>query len=243
MGGTVMERQEHSLIGKINQSIRANKQSPVTVVAGYMKIDGVLKAEKYSGRQMTGAEAYTDVILYRQTPKGIKKFNLSLKGDKTPSLALSGMESLNLVVPGLIKRFMKIVHHQLKVKLSPDDKVPDIYGKITQRDKLKIVAGTQATGGPIDYVYVGPMSVSGTYDPKTNEITFNGSIFKAEDYATNRPLYFRLRARRSDQLFDPKSVDKDGTPKIYGVSPSKGDSAGRIVITDKVPAKAMTVIL
>ena len=47
-----------------------------------------------------------------------------------------------------------------------------------------------------------------------------------------------MRARREDQRFDPLNKDKDGTPKIYGKSPSKGDSAGRIVVVDKTPAKA-----
>jgi Ca2+-binding EF-hand superfamily protein len=41
--------------------------------------------------------------------------------------------------------------------------------------------------------------------------------------------------------FDPEASDKNGIPKIYSVSPSRGDSAGRLVITDK-PSKTSGVI-
>ena len=96
-------------------------------------------------------------------------------------------------------------------------------------------------GGPIDYMYIGPMTVGGTYDVKKNILPLNGELTEAETYAKTHNLYFRLRARREDQRFDPTATDKDGTPKIYGVSPSRGDSAGRIVVTDKVPSTGVIV--
>jgi len=34
-----------------------------------------------------------------------------------------------------------------------------------------------------------------------------------------------------------------GVYKIYGISPSRGDSAGRIVVTDSTPSNAITVNL
>ena len=90
-------------------------------------------------------------------------------------------------------------------------------------------------------MYIGPMDVIGKYDDKKNILTLNGSLTEAVEYAKTHELYFRLRARREDQRFDPSAKDKDGTPKIYGKSPSKGDSAGRIVVTDAVPSKATIV--
>ena len=45
---------------------------------------------------------------------------------------------------------------------------------------------------------------------------------------------------RKDQRFDP-NAQQGGIPKIYGKSPSRGDSAGRIVVTDSVPKNAMVV--
>ena len=98
-------------------------------------------------------------------------------------------------------------------------------------------------GGPIDFMYIGPMNVTGTYDPKKNLLPLNGDLIDATEYAKTHDLYFRLRARREDQRFGPEAKDKEGTPKIYGVSPSRGDSAGRIVVTDKVSSKGVTVNL
>ena len=71
----------------------------------------------------------------------------------------------------------------------------------------------------------------------------NGSTlgFEAVEYAKTHALYFRLRARREDQRFDPDAKDGTGAPKIYGKSPSRGDSAGRIVVTDKVPSTGVIV--
>lgn len=243
MAGESAERQERGFIDKINQAIRANQQNPVTLVAGKMKLEGVVKAEKYTGRQITGSEPYTDVVLHVKNAKGTEKINLSLKGESAPSLAGGGLRGLNIVTPGLAKRFMKTVHMKLKTKLKVGTKVPDSFGKINRHDKVKIVVGTAAMGGPIHYMYIGPMSVTGRYDQKKNEVQMNGILHEAVEYASTHDLYFRLRARREDQRFDPQAVDKDGTPKIYGVSPSRGDSAGRLVITDTTPLGGMVVIL
>jgi hypothetical protein len=119
-----------------------------------------------------------------------------------------------------------------------------VFGKIGAADKMKIVIGNAAMGGPIDYMYIGKMDVSARYDKDKNVLTFgNGELIPAKIYAQTHDLYFRLRARREDQRFDPSAKDKSGIPKIYGVSPSKGDSAGRIVVTDSVPSTGVTVNL
>ena len=98
-------------------------------------------------------------------------------------------------------------------------------------------------GGPINYMYIGPMDVTGPYDKKNNILTVNGSLYEAKQYASSHKLYFRLRARREDQRFDPSAKDNRNVPKIYGKSPSKGDSAGRIVVTDSVPSTGVIVKL
>ena len=128
-----------------------------------------------------------------------------------------------------------------KRKLKAGDKVPDVFGKISPQDKLKIVIGNKAMGGPIDFMYIGPMNVVAKYNQKENTLILNGSLIEAEEFAKTHDLYFRLRARREDQRFDPDAKDADGTPKIYGKSPSRGDSAGRIVVTDKVPSTGVIV--
>jgi len=243
MAGLQQERQERGVIEKITTAIKKNKQNPITVVAGKEKIHGVIKATKYMGRQLTGAEPYTDVVLHVKTIKGVKTINLSLKGESAPSLAGGGLHGLNIAVPGIAKKFMRVVFQKLRIKLKPGSKVPDVYGRISRVDKIKIVLGTEAMGGPIDYMYIGSMQVVAQYNEKTNELKLNGELTEAEEYANKHNLYFRLRARREDQRFDPHAVDKEGTPKIYGVSPSQGDSAGRIVVTEGTPAAAIVVQL
>ena len=97
-------------------------------------------------------------------------------------------------------------------------------------------------GGPIHYMYIGNMNVTAKYDPKENVLTFgNGQLIPSVKYAKEHDLYFRLRARREDQRFDPTAKDAKGIPKIYGKSPSRGDSAGRIVVIDKTPSNAEIV--
>jgi hypothetical protein len=94
-------------------------------------------------------------------------------------------------------------------------------------------------------MYIGPMDVTSTIQNKKPNIIVivNGAMKEAKLYAKNHELYFRLRARREDQRFDSKALDKLGIPKIYGKSPSKGDSAGRIVVTDKIPNNAEKVTI
>ena len=243
MAGTTAERQEASFIKIIKKSVLTNKGNPITVMAGNVTIKGVISAEKYPGRQEGGSEPYTDVVIYT-TNKTKPKINLSLKGPSAPSLAGGGLKGLELAAPGITSKFLKTVFKKLStvLKLNPGDKVPDVYGEISGGMKTKIVVGNARMGGPIDYMYIGLMDVTGAYDSKKNLLKINGGHFyESKKYATSHKLYFRLRARREDQRFDPKAKDGSGVPKIYGKSPSRGDSAGRIVVTDKVPSNGVIV--
>jgi hypothetical protein len=90
-------------------------------------------------------------------------------------------------------------------------------------------------------MYIGGMDVKSNYDAQSATLTFtNGALTEAKKYAKTHNLFFRLRARREDQTFDPDAM-KGNIPNIYGKSPSRGDSAGRIVVTDKVPKNAKIV--
>lgn len=243
MAGASAERQETGVINEIKKAVKKNKNNPITVVAGKTKIVGVIDAEKYPGRQLGGSEPYTDVTFTVIKGKKEEKINLSLKGEAAPSLAGGGLKGLELAVPGIAKKFLNAAHDHLvnKEKLVVGDKVPDVYGKIGNTDKVKIVVGNTKMGGPIDYMYIGPMDVTGKYDDKKNVLVLNGEMTEAVEYAKTHDLYFRLRARREDQRFDPAAKDNQNIPKIYGRSPSKGDSAGRIVVTDKTPSGAVIV--
>lgn len=238
MAGLSAERQERGFIDAVNKAVQKNKKNPITVMAGKTRIDNVIGAKKYNGRQSSGSEPYTDVVLVRKNKKDV---NLSLKGEAAPSLAGGGLRGLEAIVPGMASRFMKLAYRRLVSEgIEPGSKVPDVYGQITESYKVKIVVGTSAMGGPIDYMYIGPMTVSSEYDTKSNTLTLNGNLIASTTYAKTKELYFRLRARREDQRFDPEAK-QGGVPKIYGRSPSRGDSAGRIVVTDSVPSQAIIV--
>lgn len=245
MAGESSERQENGIVKAIADAVKKNKGSPVTVVAGKTKITGVTSARKASHlRQQGGSEPYIDVLL--KIHGKTDEIGMSCKGKTAPSLAGGGLSGLELAVPGIAKKFMTSAFNYLvkTMKLKAGDKVPDVYGKIGASDKVKIVVGNAKMGGPIDYMFVGIMDVSAKYDPAKNELTFKDTeITPAKKYAQEHDLYFRLRARREDQRFDPDAKDKDGSPKIYGKSPSKGDSAGRIVVQDKTPSNAVIVSL
>lgn len=241
MAGASAERQESAVVKAVKDAYKKNKNNPITVVAGEVILSGIILAEKYRGRQVTGSEPYTDIIF---TTYNKKDYNCSLKGESAPSLAGGGLRGLELAVPGIGKKFLKAVYDYLvdDLKLKAGDKVPDVYGKISRANKLKIVIGNEKMGGPIDFMYIGKMDVKSKYDVKTNTLTYeNGQLIPADKYAKDHDLYFRLRARREDQRFDPSAKDAGNTPKIYGKSPSKGDSAGRIVVVDTVPRNANIV--
>jgi hypothetical protein len=243
MAGASAERQENGVIQEIKKAVKANAKSPITLKAGKTILQGVIDAEKYTGRQLGGSEPYTDVVIYVRKGGKTIEINCSLKGESAPSLAGGGLKGLELAVPGIAKKFMTTAYSELKTKkkLKSGDKVPDVFGEISPANKVKIVVGNKAMGGPIDFMYIGPMSVVGRYDKTKNLLTLNGELTEATTYAKTHKLYFRLRARREDQRFDPDAKDSDNTPKIYGVSPSRGDSAGRIVVTDKVPSTGVIV--
>ncbi len=238
MAGVSAERQETGVVNAVNKAVKQNKNNPITIRAGGTTISNINLAKKYTGRQASGSEPYTDVIF---STKNKKDINLSLKGEAAPSLAGGGLRGLEAIVPGIAGKFMKAAHKQLlSMGLKAGDKVPDVYGKISRTNKDKIVIGNRAMGGPIDYMYIGPMDVKSSYDSKSNTLTLNGSLTDSKTYAKTHDLYFRLRARREDQRFDPEA-QQGGVPKIYGKSPSRGDSAGRIVVTDSVPKNAVIV--
>ncbi len=213
-----------------------NGDKPITLKTKDATIKGVIKAEKYSGRQRSGSEPYTDVQVF--TSKGI--LNLSMKGPAAPSLAGGGLRGVEEIIPGIGARFFRTAYdNHIKNGLKPGDKVPDTYARLNDKDKNLLVIGNAAMGGPIHYMYIGPMDVKSKYNNGTLEI--NGSAIDAKKYSKEHDLFFRLRARRVDQTFDPEASDKNGVPKIYGKSPSKGDSAGRLVITDK-PVKGKVIV-
>ena len=69
MAGVSAERQETGVVDAINKAIKANDKNPITIVAGKITIIDVIEAEKFRGRQISGSEPYTDVVLYLSNKK------------------------------------------------------------------------------------------------------------------------------------------------------------------------------
>lgn len=235
MAGQSAERQETGFVDAINNAV-TQVQGPITLKSHDLTVKGVVKAEKFSGRSIAGTEPYTDVTL---TLASGKVKNISMKGSSAPSLAGGGLAGIELVVPGIGRKFMEAALKHHKKTLKPGDKVPDLYAKLNDSDKMLLVVGNKKNGGPIDFMYIGPMDVKSSQ--KGDVLTVNGNVIDAKKYADTHDLYFRLRARRDDQTFDPVAKDRGGIPTVYGKSPSRGDAKGRIVVTDKVP-KARGII-
>lgn len=234
--GKSAERQENGFVDAVNRAVKMNGDKPISIKSKDALVKGVIKAEKYGGRQSSGSEPYTDVQIF--TSKGI--LNISMKGPAAPSLAGGGLRGIQAIIPGIAERFFRAAYdNHIKNGLKFGDKVPDTFAKLNKKDKKLLVIGNPAMGGPIDFMYIGPMNV--VSDFKKGIISVNGKLIDGLQYSNEHELFFRLRARRIDQTFDPDASDKNGIPKIYGVSPSRGDSAGRLVITDK-PSKTSGVI-
>ena len=94
-------------------------------------------------------------------------------------------------------------------------------------------------GGPIHYMYIGPMDV--TFSQFGSNVKVNGKLFEAKKYAKDNDLYLRLRKRRNDQPLVLSEKDSKGLPLILGKSPSRGDKGRRIVTVKKPPLNAIVV--
>jgi len=242
MAGTTSERQEYGLVKTINDAIDTNKGNPVIVKSRDAQVNNIYRAEKYAGRADSGSEPYTDVSLLYREKNASKAYNLSLKGEEgAPSLAGGGLRGIEAIVPGLVRRFNTAIYTALlKAGYKEGDNIPDVYAEIPAEAKQKIVIGTANMGGPIHYMYIGPMMVLGSYDKSKNIVTVNGSLIESLKYAGSHTFFFRFRKRRDDQRFDIKSIGADQFQRILGRS-SKGDIGGRIVVVDKLPSTAFKV--
>lgn len=238
MAGASAERQETGVINAIKRSVKTNGNSPITIIgANGKRINGVIGAEKHSGRTSSGSEPYTDVIIKTQG----KSYNVSNKGESAPSLAGGGLSGIETILPGLVKKFLvEGVKQYTRKKYKTGDDVPELFGLIDSADVKKLLRGNSAVGGPIDFMYIGPMDVEFTY--KDGICKLNGNIYSIDEYYTKvgGKLYIRARKRREDQPFTKDEVDNQGLPLIYGKSRTKTDRGRRIVVADKAPSTAIT---
>lgn len=235
-GGKEAERQEQGVIAIIKKYA---KQGPISV----NQIKNVVDANKMEGLNKLNTEPYTDVIL---SLKDGSTINLSLKGGSSegvssaPSIGGGGLAGLQILIPDIVSRFLVEANRWYKKKgYKRGDAIPDVYGKMSDSDVELVLRGNDDMGGPVDFMYVGPMDVKGTF--KNGKLELNGVLTDTATYAKKHSIYFRIRKRREDQTYEPDLKDKDGNPLILGKSPSKGDSGRRIVLVDRVPASANIV--
>lgn len=223
------ERQEFGLIA----AIESNAPIKVAGVSGKT----IIEAKKKDGKNSVGSEPYIDVIL--DSSKG-KDIGISCKGTKAPSLAGGGMQGMDIIAPKFVKKaYGKIINH-LKAEgfdqdgVYPVKELPDLYIEIPNTILRSLIEGTSKMGGPIEYMYVGPMDVE--YTIKGDTIHLNGDFIDIDDYIKKvGSLFLRVRKRDLDSNNLVKinyKKGRNGWPQIFA-SPSKGKNNMRWVIVDK----------
>lgn len=242
MAGENFERQEVAICKLIATSVQQNKNQPIHVKTYEASMCDVQTATKYGTRLLGGGEPYTDIVLAHAN--GVS-YNVSCKGEYAPSLAGGGLKGIERVIPGLARSFVVAAHTYLlhELKLQSGDVVPNIYARISDEDKFTIAAGNQFMGGPLDFMYIGTMNVESQYFESNTTLHLNGKLIETSTFASSRDFYFRIRARRHDQRFEPGFMDRSGIPRIYGRSATKRDIGHRLVVTDSesLPQDALII--
>ena len=130
--------------------------------------------------------------------------------------------------------------------MSNDDTPDSMYTDINDKYVKKILVGNKAMGGPIDYMYIGPMDVSGNVTSQ-GEITLNGNFYSIEEYMRKIPnFYFRIRKRDIDPdnrmqiTFERKN--KEGYPLVF-MSPTTFRNNFRLVVTDKAASTGKILLI
>ena len=236
MAGAKFERQETGLVNAITLAVK-KADGPINLkFANGADLPAIVKCYKFTGRALSGSEPLTDIIF--EDVNG-KKHNISCKGTESASVAGGGVSGIMELQPELLPSFLTEALRKYKqLGYKKGDAIPDMYGEIGTTAKMFLLEGNKATGGPIHYLYTGPMTVTSRLDG-TNLI-LNGKLATPKEFA-RKTLYLRIRKRRNDQTFDPTMKDRNGLPSIMGKSPSKGDANRRIVVAKRIPANALKI--
>ena len=233
-------RRERTIIEAVNNAVRDNQRNPINIVSGGTIIEGIRSSSKFAGGQSAVARPYADIVLSSKNATNLK---LSLRDTSTIAMYGEDQRTINILVPGIVNKFLRKVKENLDASgLKTGDQVPPIFGLVGPRDKMKLLVGTSVTGGPIDYMYVGPSDIKATYDKKSNRLSLNGSLIIPTVYSKEIQLYIGIKPGIDDQRYDSEAMDQ-GMPKIYGKSPTRGYVDNRIFLTDTVPSTARIINL
>lgn len=236
--GQGSERQELGLIQALNEAAAKYQNAHVKQIGS---LDYLKKAYKNEGLSSVGQEPYIDVFI--ETSR--RTIGISCKGTSAPSLAGGGTAGLKVVVPDLLNSLYRTIEtyltRDLKLK-SKDvvaaDSIPDLFIEIPSKHVELILKGNKQMGGPIDYMYVGPMDV--TSNLNTPSIQLNGNFYSIKDYMQKiGKFYFRIRKRDIEPsntiMIELTQTNKEGYKMLFK-GPKTGKNNLRIVITDKVPS-------
>lgn len=227
------ERQERGFVDAINQAVQKNRRKPVEVATDEENLKGVIAANKVDGTNELGKEPYADIAVHNNRGKTEL---ISAKNTRAPSIAGGGIAGLFHIDPNIVGnavkkawRFYKTNFADSEGKKFPQGKAIEVYVKIPETWHEDILKGTKEMGGPIDYMYIGPMDVEAEIEDK--KVTLNGSLIDIDDYMGHvGDLYLRIRRRRVDQVLDFSSVDRYGFPNIFY---SRGEGGRRVVLVSQ----------
>jgi len=226
---------EREILRTISQAVVSNKNKPIQLKIQNEYFSDVTGARRYTGVQHGDNEVYTDFVIERRSARG---YNVALKS----AVMNESIERLDIIVPNLKTRFMKSVYKKLtEMNLEKDQDVPNMFGKIDERNKRKLVTGTYSVGGPIDFMYIElPRSIKSDFDEDSGLLVMPGKLVNMDEYSKSFELYLNLRPAYSDQKYDP-DMQRGGIKMIYGKSRSKGVSDIEIVVTNSVDQNGILV--
>ena len=120
--------------------------------------------------------------------------------------------------------------------------VPDMFFKIGANAVRLLFAGTTAMGGPVHYVYKGPMGVKVEWNEKEESLSFvDTQLYDIDEFVKAHPdVYLRVRKRRADQPFRPNLKHPNGGyDAIFGTGIFSRESYARIVVAPKASSKGI----
>ncbi len=234
--GLGSERQELGLIDAINDACRLGR----TIIPAISNSIPVIAAVKQQGLSALKQEPYIDINIKLANGSSV---GISCKGSSAPSLAGGGGIGLDSISPKLMIDVYTALEKYLstELKLKHGDKVlasviPDIGIQIPENLIEKIIVGTKEMGGPVDYMYIGPMNVQSS--KSGSELKLNGEFYSANEYIQKLggKLFFRIRKRdiaSSNMIqIEYQKKNKSGYPLMF-VQPNSQKTNLRIVVADK----------
>jgi hypothetical protein len=230
-----LDNTEREVIRAINRSVQMNKNRPIQLNIDSKQLSDITSARRFTGVQSGKNEVYTDLVFERKNTRG---FNIAIKS----AVFDESIERLDIIVPNLKIRFIKSVYKKLsQMGLKDGDNVPNVFGKIDERNKKKLVTGTYSVGGPIDFMYLDlPNTIMPNFDEDSGILTLPGKFVDMDEYSKDFDLYLNLQPAYTDQKFDSE-IERGGVKFIYGKSESKGIADNTIVVTTKVADNGIVV--